>query len=109
MNIPGVLPPGRDHPWLRFVVPLGQLYLATALARQLEAAKVDLEDQSTVNPEDSAEGSSFTRHWQIELPSSTAQRVASPNPPIQPYAYELVPVNPSCFRRSRLSLATLAS
>jgi hypothetical protein len=40
---------------------------------------------------------------------------ASLNPPDRPsrvnagYAYELVPVGPSCFRRSRLSPATLAS
>jgi len=48
---------------------------AAAHARQLKAAQVDLEDQPTVNPEDSAEASSFIRHWRIELPSSTVQRV----------------------------------
>lgn len=34
--------------------------MSPAHARQFKAKKVDLEDQPTVNPEDSAEASSFT-------------------------------------------------
>jgi hypothetical protein len=36
-----------------------ELHPAAAHARQLKAKKVDLEDQPMVNPEDSAEASSF--------------------------------------------------
>jgi hypothetical protein len=47
---------------------------AATHVRQVKAAKVDLEDQPMVNPEDSAEASSFT--W-VELPSSTVQCVTA--------------------------------
>jgi hypothetical protein len=62
---------------------------------------VDLEAEPTVNPEDCG--------WHKLPVPRPRDGLSSQLDADGGYAYELVPLNPSCFRLSRRSMATFAS